>query len=305
MLAGTSIPLPSQVNWMQAQTKTLSEKEALHRITLMLQNMPGQPRQIIIKPAKGSGGRGIIVVTLRTFSRSPSFITKDGKEGGLQLDVEALKRAVEEIYFISTGDDVVVQTFLVSDPRQLVSEETWVMIKQRFVQVGVGLRDEEDPVFCCLRTSCSQGPNGQGPRVSAYIMLVSVSEVANFGQGSLMFEFSAWPEMEALREVMRRQSVEMFRAYESYSSPYGKDKGIPPSSDLAGNSYCRPTSLLLDWLVVKGEGAELPQVYAVEQNIGMIGALPASLLLLRILFLLFSPQVFLLFLLFFFHARLF
>ncbi|HDN17671.1 MAG TPA: hypothetical protein ENF41_01310 [Candidatus Bathyarchaeota archaeon] len=220
-----------------------------------------------MKSSTSSGGRGTIVSLLR--KKDGSINQEDEKDLLGEISVYGFDSTVDFILReIAPMDDVVIQEFIESDPREFLSEEGWHLITQRFTRLGISI-DEDTPLYWNFRNYVTRRPEGE-PQIVGWIMLIHVKAIANVGQGGQLFHLTPdmlKPQYRHILEEMARVSKAMTWAIEYYSPILAEKIGLKIGHDATGTPYSRPLLNLSD-LMLKKEG-EKWTVVPLEENIGM------------------------------------
>jgi hypothetical protein len=191
MLKGSGVRTAEQLNWYQAKTQQLKEREAKDKIKSALVNMAKKHDTLIIKPEKESGGRNAMILP----------VSKENK-----LLKDNILELTNHIYEVSKSDNVVVQQVLKSYVRRLYTPEFLDDMVNRFAKIGIPVlldRDPLTPLFSYFRQIAVLGKDGY--KISHHITVVSTQGVANVGQGGFLYEYRDEYINPAYRDAMRSE----------------------------------------------------------------------------------------------------
>ena len=265
---GDKIEFIDQVNIYRKDLKDLPLEERIRAIEDILLKFSEKHHKVIIKTSTESGGRGTIIALLRKPDGSINNENILDSEGN--IDIRGFKSAINFIVNeILPKDDAVIQEFIPSNPREILTKEALDLIKRRFEQLGILIK-EDTPLYWNFRNYVTQAP-GKEPEIVGWIMLVHVKGIANYGQGGQLFALEKEmfkPEYRHLIDEMEEVSKKMMKALELYAPVYAKKKGISIGKDLTGVSYAKPMIDLSD-LMLKPVGEKKWAVVPIEENVGM------------------------------------
>ena len=261
-----------QVNIYRDEMRRLPPEERRRRVEEVLLEFSKRHPKIIIKTSTESGGRGTIIARIRDEEGNVINESIRGMDGS--VEVYGFRDAVEFILReILPKDDAVVQEFIESRPREILTEEALRMVIKRFESVGVKVR-EDTPLYWSFRNYVTQVPGGE-PQIVGWIMLVHVKGIANYGQGGQLFLLERdmfKPEYRHLVDEMERVSKATMKMLELYAPVFAKREGIWVGRDLLGNPYYVPMTNLSDLMLkpVYRDGRIVDwRVVPIEENIGM------------------------------------
>ena len=267
-VTGDKIEFIDQINIYRGELKDLPLEERRKRVEDILLKFSEKHHKVIIKTSTESGGRGTIIALLRKPDGSINNENILDSEGN--IDVHGFKSAVDFIVNeILPKDDAVVQEFIPSNPREILTPEALELVKRRFEKLGIIIKDDT-PLYWNFRNYVTQAP-GKEPEIVGWIMLVHVKGIANYGQGGQLFVLEKEmfkPEYRYLIDEMEEVSKKMMKALELYAPVYAKKKGISIGKDLTGVSYAKPMIDLSD-LMLKPVGEKKWAVVPIEENVGM------------------------------------
>ena len=266
------IDFMDQVNIYKEEMKKLSSEERRRRVEEILLEFSKKHPKIIIKTSTESGGRGTIIARIRDEKGNVTNENIRGIDGS--VEVYGFKDAVDFILKeILPKDDAVVQEFIESRPREILTEKALREVIKRFESVGIRVR-ENTPLYWSFRNYVTQVPGGE-PQIVGWIMLIHVKGIANYGQGGQLFLLEREmfkPEYRYLIDEMERVSKATMKMLEMYAPVFAKKEGIEVGKDLLGNPYYIPMTNLSDMMlkpVYKGGKIVEWKVVPIEENIGM------------------------------------
>ena len=267
------IPFIDQVNILRVDIREIPLEKRREFVEKVLVDFSKRHPKVIIKTSTESGGRGTITALLRKPNGSlnrENVLDEFGNIAFYGFDY-AVDFILNEIL---PRDDVVVQEFIESRPRDLLTEKALEMIKQRFNSLGIVVKDST-PLYWNFRNYVTQLPYGE-PQITGWIMLIHVKAIANYGQGGQLFLFEREmlkPEFQYIFDEMERISKATMKMMELYAPIFAKKEGIPIRSSLAGYPYYIPMINLSDLMlkpVYDEKGSIVKwQVVPIEENIGM------------------------------------
>jgi len=266
------IDFMDQVNIYREDMRKLPPEERRKKVEEILIEFSRKHPKIIIKTSTESGGRGTIIARIRDEKGNITNENIRGIDGS--VEVYGFRDAVDFILReILPKDDVVIQEFIESRPREILTEEALREILKRFESIGIKVK-ENTPLYWSFRNYVTQVPGGE-PQIVGWIMLIHVKGIANYGQGGQLFLLERdmfKPEYRYLIDEMERVSKATMKMLEMYAPVFAKKEGIEVGKDLLGNPYYIPMTNLSDMMLkpVYKEGKIVEwRVVPIEENIGM------------------------------------
>ena len=267
------IPFVDQVNILRDSIRELPPEERRGFVERVLIDFSRRHPKVIIKTSTESGGRGTITALLRKPDGSlnrEDLIDEFGEVAFHSFDY-AVDFILKEIL---PRDDAVVQEFIESRPRDILTEEALKIIEQRFKSLGITIGDTT-PLYWNFRNYVTQLPYGE-PKIVGWIMLVHVKTIANYGRGGQLFLFERnmlKPEYHYIFDEMERISKATMKILELYAPIFARKERIAIRSSLAGYPYTIPMTNLSDLMLkpLYDESGRIVkwQVVPIEENIGM------------------------------------
>jgi len=261
-----------QVNIYKDEMKRLTPEERRKRVEEILLEFSKKHSKIIIKTSTESGGRGTIIARIRDEKGNITNENIRGIDGS--VEVYGFKDAVDFILReILPKDDAVVQEFIESKPREILTEEALREVIKRFESVGIRVR-ENTPLYWSFRNYVTQVP-GSEPQIVGWIMLIHVKGIANYGQGGQLFLLEREmfkPKYQYLIDEMERVSKATMKMLEMYAPVFAEKEGIEVGKDLLGNPYYIPMTNLSDMMfkpIYRNDKIVEWRVVPIEENIGM------------------------------------
>ncbi len=260
-----------QVNIYREQAAKLTPRQRRRLVEQTLLEFSRKHPVAIIKTSTESGGRGTIIARLRNPDGSINEKAEKAPDGSTAY--HGFTAAVEFILNeILPKDDAVIQEFIPSNPRQILTPEAYRQVVARFRSLGINIGDNT-PLYWNFRNYVVWPP-GEEPRVTGWIMLVHVKGIANYGQGGQLFILKKdmfKPEYRHLIDEMERVSKATMKMMMLYAPIHAARRGIKILRDLTGTPYSRPMTNLSDLMLkpVDTGGATEWRVVPIEENIGM------------------------------------
>jgi len=266
------IPFMDQVNIYREDFKGKTLEKRYETVKRILSEFSLKHHKVIIKTSTESGGRGTIVALLR----KPDGSINDERIRGIDGSIEVynFEDAVQFIVRdILPKDDAVVQEFIESNPREILTEEAFRQVVKRFEALGIEIH-KDTPLYWNFRNYVTQVP-GEEPEIVGWIMLIHVKSIANFGQGGQLFVLERSMFKEKYRHLideMERISKATMRMMELYAPVLAKKLNIEVGRNAIGVPYSVPMTNLSDLMlkpVYKDGKIERWIVVPIEENIGM------------------------------------
>ncbi len=266
------IPFMDQVNIYRDDMKVLTLEERISKVREILLKFSEKHGKVIIKTSTESGGRGTIVALLRKSNGSLNDKRVRAIDGS--IEVYNFEDAVQFIVRdILPKDDAVVQEFIESRPREILTNEALKQVIRRFESLGIEI-SEKTPLYWNFRNYVTQVPSKE-PEIVGWIMLIHVKSIANFGQGGQLFVLEKdmfKPEYRYLFDEMMRVSKATMKMMELYGPILAKRLGIEVGKNALGISYYVPMTNLSDLMlkpIYKDGRISGWHVVPIEENIGM------------------------------------
>ncbi|MCD6562285.1 MAG: hypothetical protein J7K23_00010 [Thermoproteales archaeon] len=266
------IPFMDQVNIYRRALKGLSLEERISKVREILLEFSKLRPKVIIKTSTESGGRGTIVALLRKVDgtlNDERIRAIDGSVEVYNFD-DAVQFIVRDIL---PKDDAVIQEFIESKPREILTEEAFKQVIKRFESLGIEIT-RETPLYWNFRNYVTQVP-GKEPEIVGWIMLIHVKSIANFGQGGQLFILERdmfKEEYRYLFDEMMKVSKATMKMMEMYGPILAKRLGIRVRKNALGIPYYVPMTNLSDLMlkpVYKDNKITGWIVVPIEENIGM------------------------------------
>jgi len=266
------IQFMDQVNIYRDKLKSLDSSSRRRYVEDVLERFSEKHRKVIIKTSTESGGRGTIIALLKDIDGRRFNKNIRGFDGSIEIYGfnDALNFILNEIL---PKDDAVIQEFIESNPREILTEKAFEMIKRHFESLNIRI-DEETPLYWNFRNYVTQVP-GEEPQIVGWIMLIHVKGIANYGQGGQLFVLEREMFKEKYRyliDEMERVSKATMKMMELYAPIFAEKEGIWVGRDATGTPYYIPMTNLSD-LMLKPvyEKNEIIRwdVVPIEENIGM------------------------------------
>ncbi len=266
------VPLVDQVNIYREDLRDKAEGERRRIVEEILYDFSLRHPKVIIKTSTESGGRGTIVALLRRPDGTKNLERARGIDGSVEVHNfdDAVRFIVEDIL---PRDDAVVQEFIESRPREILTDKALGEVIKRFEKLGISVRDDTK-LYWNFRNYVTQAPGGE-PEITGRIMLIHVKSIANFGQGGQLFVLEREMFREEYRHLvdeMERISKATMKMMELYAPILAERLGIRVGRDATGTPYSFPMTNLSD-LMLKPiyEDGKLVDwiVVPIEENIGM------------------------------------
>ena len=261
-----------QINILRDKLKNLSPEGRRKIVEKILLEFSKKHPKVIIKTSTESGGRGTIVALIRKENGELNNENIYDELGGIAF--YGFRDAVEFILReILPKDDAVIQEFIESNPREILTEEALNEVKRRFERLGIRIT-EDTPLYWNFRNYVTQVP-GEEPQIVGWIMLIHVRAVANYGQGGQLFLFEremVKPQHRYIFNEMERVSKATMKMLELYAPIFAKREGIEIYRSLAGFSYSFPLTNLSDLMLKPcktSDGKVEWHIVPIEENIGM------------------------------------
>ena len=253
--SGTGVSLPPEMDWRQEYGSGISPEGVRSRILAGisengyagLESFASEHPIVLIKGAAESGARNLKVFELQ--------------DGSGQVDRAQLDEAVDFLFDVSLGQNVVVQAAILTSP------EFWAdpglmqsFVERQIMEWNTPVTRERFPrsqIYGSLRIVASSPHPDQPYDLAFPIVLASLQVATNIGRGGTLEKLTDRFVRESFRHQIRpgleREASKVMSAMARFAGKYEKDfvakRGRPAGEDARGVSYAWPPYLMLDYLV--------------------------------------------------------
>ena len=252
---GTGVSLPPEMDWRKEYGTGISQEGVRRRILAGisengyagLESFAREYPIVLIKGAAESGARNLKVFELQD---------ADG-----QVDRSRLDEAVDFLFDVSRGQNVVVQAAILTSP------EFWAdpglmqsFVERQIMEWNTPVTRERLPrsrIYGSLRIVASSPHPDQPYDLAFPIVLASLQVATNVGRGGTLEKLTDRFVRESFRHQIRpgleREATKVMTAMARFARKYDKEfvakRGRPAGEDARGVSYAWPPYLMLDYLV--------------------------------------------------------